>query len=327
MKFRTEIHPSPLKKPIRGGEKLLAVGSCFSEQMAQRLKGLKLPVTSNPTGALFNPESIARAIDRWAEARPFVAEEFRNSEPDGRGCWFHYDLHGSLCESSLEKACETANRALETGAEALREADRLLVTFGTARIYELLESGEVVSNCHRQPAANFGCRRLKVNQIVERWSKLIEGPLCGKSILMTLSPIRHLSDGAAENSLSKATLRLAIAELEEQYPQVEYFPAYELLLDDLRDYRFYAEDMAHPSAQAVDYIWERFAEAALAPDLQALRPLLEALMRALSHRPLHPESDSYRAFCRKQLEQILSIERNHKVDLSTEKSIFREKLG
>ena len=325
MKFRTEITPSPLRRPIGWQERILAVGSCFAEEIARRLAASKFHIVINPSGVLFNPASIARAMERWSREELFDREEVRCSVVDGQR-WFHYDLHGSFSEASPEALLRRAESALRAGSQALREADRVLVTFGTAWVYELRETGCVVANCHRQPRDLFTRRRLSVEEIVAQWSLLIEGPLRGKQVLMTLSPIRHLADGAEENSLSKATLRLAIAELCDRFPEVEYFPAYELLMDDLRDYRFYGEDLVHPSSQAADYVWEKFAEAALDPALREALPRLEEIRKAMAHRPLHPESEAYRAFCSAALRKVLSLEEIYRIDLSEEKAFFAEKI-
>lgn len=325
MKFRTEITPSPLRRPIGWQERILAVGSCFAEEIARRLAASKFHITINPSGVLFNPASIARAIERWSREEPYEFDEFRKSLV-GEEQWFHYELHGRFSEASPERLLERADLVLRTGSKALREADRVLVTFGTAWVYELRETGSVVANCHRQPRDLFTRRRLSVEEIVAQWSGLIEGPLRGKQILMTLSPIRHLADGAEENSLSKATLRLAIAELCDRFPEVEYFPAYELLMDDLRDYRFYGDDLVHPSSQAVSYVWEKFVEAALDPALREALLRLEEIRKAMAHRPLHPESEAYRAFCSAALRKVLSLEETYRIDLSEEKAFFAEKI-
>lgn len=323
MKFRTEITPEPLNAPIKMGESLLSVGSCFSELIAGNLAERKFAITINPTGVLFNPASIAQSLGHWSRGEAFAEEEFHPSDE----LWFHYELHGSLSRKTRHEACEAANRALRTASEALRRADRLLITFGTAWVYELGETGRVAANCHRQPRSLFRRRLLSVEEIVSLWSALLDGPLRNKRLIMTLSPIRHLSDGAAENSLSKATLRVALAELIKRYPQIDYFPAYELLTDDLRDYRFYGEDLVHPSAQAAAYIWEKFSAAALDPALQRLIVRLEALKRAREHRPLHAGSIEYNKFCMNQLQEIERLERDFSIDLEEEKAYFQAQIG
>lgn len=323
MKFRTEITPQPLSRPIRLGEKLLSVGSCFSEHIAERLASLKFPIDTNPTGILFNPHSIASALEDWAQGRRLQPEELQCSD----GLWFHYAMHGSLSGLEREATCRAMNRALELGERALKEADWLLVTFGTARIYELNDSGGVVANCHKQPRDRFRSRMLSVEEIVGRWSALLDGVLGDKQVIVTLSPVRHLGDGAELNSLSKAVLHLAIAQLEERFEQVHYFPAWELVMDDLRDYRFYASDLVHPSDEAVRYVWERFSEAALDERVRTLQPRLEALQNALGHRPLHPESEAAETFYRRTLHELLALEQAGPFDFREEKALIEARLA
>jgi len=210
----------------------------------------------------------------------------------------------------------------EEVADTLAAADYLLVTFGTAWVYE--EGGRVVANCGKRPAHIFTRRRMTVTEIVERFRSLMNGMLAGKQLVLTVSPIRHLKDGAEENSLSKATLRLAIAQIVEEHPEAaHYFPAYELLTDDLRDYRFYARDMAHPSPEAVDYIWEKFAAAALTPAAQGLLPEIERIVRAAEHRPFGPDTAEHAAFRRATLEKARDLAARHpEIDLSAEIEFF-----
>lgn len=326
MRFRTEITPTPLRSPIRWGERLLAVGSCFSEHIAGYLAKNKFQITTNPTGVLFNPASIAQSIERWGRGEEFSPESFRRGGEAG-DLWFHYELHGSLSNPDLEQAHKGANEALRRGHKALLKADRLLITFGTAWVYELCETGEVVANCHRQPHHHFRRRLLRTEEIVAGWSALLDGPLREKRLIMTLSPIRHLADGAEQNSLSKAILRVAIDELAARYPQIDYFPAYELLMDDLRDYRFYGEDLVHPSTQATAYIRERFTEAALDPEARQLVARIEAIERAMAHRPLHPHSEEHKRFCQKILAEIAQLEKGYNMDLSAEKGHFQPLFG
>ena len=199
----------------------------------------------------------------------------------------------------------------------------MILTFGTAWVYELRSTGEIVANCHRQPTALFRRRRLTVEEIVARYDDLQAGPLAGKQVILTVSPIRHLGDGLPDNFLSKATLRLAIDEICRRHADSTYFPAYEILTDDLRDYRFYADDLVHPSQQAQQYIWELFTAATLTEEARRKLPQVEAVTTAAGHRPLHPESDEYRRFCRKQLEIIESLP---EIDLSREKEFFNQFL-
>lgn len=234
MKFRTEIRIAPLSVRIGYENRLLALGSCFAEHISGRLSGARFRITSNPSGILFNPLSLAATLESYAAQQEVVPEELgcRN------GLWFHYGFHGAFSDGSQKMALSKMNLARRAGASALREADRVILTFGTAWVYELRSTGEIVANCHRQPAALFRRRRLTVEEIVARYDDLQAGPLAGKQVILTVSPVRHLGDGLPDNFLSKATLRLAIDEIYRRHADSAYFPAYEILTDDLRDYRF-----------------------------------------------------------------------------------------
>ena len=317
MKFRTEIDIAPLGVKIGYGNRILALGSCFAEHIARRLAEARFRIVTNPTGILFNPLSIAAALRSYADETPV-----QHSELDFDGeLWFHYGFHGSLSAASPDEALAAMNAARKAGAEALRRADRVLLTLGTAWVYE--HNGQVVANCHRQPAERFRRRRLSVEEVVSAIESVLPDESSGKRILLTVSPVRHLGDGLAGNAVSKAVLRLAAEELSERHAQVAYFPAYEILCDDLRDYRFYADDLTHPSPQAVAYVWERFCEALLTPDARALLPRIAEITAAARHRPLHPASEAYRAFCRRQLE---AIERLPGVDFTEETAFFRSRI-
>ena len=301
MKFRTEIEIAPLTARIGYRHRLLAVGSCFAEHIAGRLAAAKFRIAVNPTGVLFNPLSVAGTLHALLERRPVRREELH---ADGE-LWFHYDFHGSFSADDPDRALASMNAARQAGAEALEAADFVLLTFGTAWVYE--RDGGVVANCHRQPAAAFVRRRLTVGEIVAACAPLFDGALAGKQIVLTISPVRHIGDGLPENALSKAILRVAAAELAERCPNVHYFPAYEIVTDDLRDYRFYADDLVHPAPQAIAYVWEQFAAAALDDEAQRLLPEVEAVVAAARHRPRNPHGAAHAAFCRHCLERIAAL--------------------
>ena len=317
MKFRTEIEVAPLAEGIEHSAKIFALGSCFAESISERLAKAKFSVTTNPFGVLFNPFSIANAIERVDNARNFAVCDIRA----GRDKFFSFDAHSSLDGTTQTEAFANLNRAVAQGSKALHESDWVILTFGTAWVYEY--EGKVVANCHKQPASQFQRRRLSVEEIVERYSRLFEGVLRDKRVILTVSPVRHIGDGLQENSVSKAILRLAVEELVAKYENAHYFPSYEILIDDLRDYRYYADDLMHPSKMAVDYVWERFCEAVLSPKTQQQLPQIEQIVAAAEHRPFNPESEEHRTFCRKMLAKIEAIV---DVDFSLEKEAFERYL-
>lgn len=207
------------------------------------------------------------------------------------------------------------------GETGLTAADYVLITFGTAWVYE--EGGRVVANCEKRPAHLFTRRRLSVEEIAARFDIMMSGPLADKQVVFTLSPVRHLKDGFEENSLSKAVLRLAISEIVTRHPAAGYFPAFETLTDDLRDYRFYAPDLAHPSAQAVEYVWEKFAAAAFTPEAQKLLPEIEKIVRATEHRPFGPDTPQHGEFRSLMLARARELAARHpEIDLSAEIEYF-----
>ena len=317
MKFRTEIESTPLKVGIDYGTKIFAVGSCFAQNIAQRLLCAKFRVTTNPTGILFNPASIAQALAAFD--KQVIAEPGRVVS---RGDVFvSLDCHSDLAGSSADEALNTYQSAIYEGHKTLTAADCVIITFGTAWVYEHTATGTIVANCHKLPQSEFTRRRLSVAEICNMFRPLMEGILSGKQVIFTVSPVRHTADGLAENSLSKATLRVAIEELCSSYANAEYFPAFEIMTDDLRDYRFYAEDMAHPTQQAIEYIWEKFADAALTAEAKALLPKVEKIVSAAAHRPFNPSSNEYRNFCCRYLAEAKALS---PIDFSAECAIFEQ---
>lgn len=317
MKFRTEIEIAPLAEGLAYGAKIFALGSCFAENISERLKRAKFSISTNPFGVLFNPFSIANALERLVDARTFAVCDITA----GKETFFSFDAHSSLDGKSHTEAFGNLNKAVAQGAKSLADADWVILTFGTAWVYE--KEGKVVANCHKQPASHFVRRRLSVAEIVERYSRLFEGVLRDKKVILTVSPVRHIGDGLQENSLSKATLRLAVEELVAKHENACYFPSYEILIDDLRDYRYYADDLAHPSKMAVDYVWERFCEAVLAEEAKVKMPFVEQIVAAAEHRPFNPESEAHKTFCQKMLAKAESMP---EIDFSLEKSAFERYL-
>ena len=277
----------------------------------------KFRVTTNPTGILFNPASIAQALTAFTEQR--VAESGRIVSR-GEG-FVSLDCHSDLVGSSADEALSIYQSAIYEGHKALNAADCVIITFGTAWVYEHKATGAIVANCHKLPQSEFIRRRLSVAEICNLFRPLMEGILSGKHVIFTVSPVRHTADGLSENSLSKATLRVAIEELCSSYTNVDYVPAYEIVTDDLRDYRFYAEDMVHPTQQAVEYIWERFADAALTTQAKALLPKVEKIISAAAHRPFNPSSNEYRNFCSRYLAEAKALS---SIDFSAECAIFEQ---
>ena len=237
MKFRTEIQCSSLPTDIGYADRVLFFGSCFADEMCRRMQTLKFRADGNFSGPLFNPASVADALRRAQTPARISADELRQ---DADGWWFSYDASTLLSDPDPQAVLRRCNGALDRLRGGLSEARVLFVTFGTAWVYRLRESGRVVANCHKQPQTLFDRGLLSVAQIVDEWSVLLDGPLAGREVVFTVSPVRHLGDGMEGNSLSKALLRVAVAELVRRFDRVHYFPAFEILTTDQRDYRFNA---------------------------------------------------------------------------------------
>lgn len=299
MQFRTQIQIEPSTLRLNHSNRVLMIGSCFSEHIAERMVCAGFHVANNPFGILFNPASIVATIERLATGARYTVDDLQN----GNGRWFSYDFHGDFAARSAEEALERMNRAVEQGAEALAAADCVVLTLGTSWIYRL-RTGGVVANCHKMPAQLFERELLSVEQIVALLDGVIDKYLKNKWVVLTISPVRHIADGLDQNSLSKAILRVAAAQLADARENVSYFPSFEIMNDDLRDYRFYERDMVHPSSVAIDYIWECWRAWAIAPDAEGAMREAERIWTAAKHRPTEPNSQAHREFCQRMTERI-----------------------
>ena len=289
MKLTTSIDIKPSAWKIGYEDRILMLGSCFSDEIGEQMQQRHLPVTCNPFGTLYNPLSIAQAI-QLTELPELVEYD---------GLWHSMAHHGSFSHPAKEET-ETAVRAsIEHMQKTFEDATVVIVTFGTAWVYEWnQESGVrsqnnyVVANCHKMPESWFSRRRLSVEEIAAAWRPILE-QYKDKHWIFTVSPIRHIKDGLHENQLSKATLLMAVEKLRNteyrvQNPdRVTYFPSYEILLDELRDYRFYADDLVHPSSLAVNYIWERFADTFCTPQTRNQMQVEHKRWKFEHHRTLH----------------------------------------
>ena len=283
LKLHTEVETAPLAKRFGSDAKCFAIGSCFASEIGERLSQSGFDVTLNPFGTLYNPASIAAAVQRLANPAPFTEEDVIYSEPLGRYNSFWH--HTKFASTSAEGFLSGANAALQSASEAFAKDKICLVTLGTAWVFRHLGSGRIVANCNKVPAKEFRRERLTVEESARLLSEMVSANP-GKEWIFTVSPIRHLADGANGNSLSKATLLLATEQLTLDFPNVHYFPAFEIMMDELRDYRFYAENMTHPSGQAAELIFMRFMEYAFTPEAVEAAAAARKEYRRKQHRPL-----------------------------------------
>jgi len=290
---KVEIPLSDIK--ISFEDHIMTLGSCFAENIGKKMENVYFDTDINPFGVLFNPVSIRKSIELLVQNRTFTKDDIF----EYRSLWQSFS-HSSLFTDSTSEGClNKINSRLNTAREFLRDTKIILITFGTAWVFEEKKSGRVVSNCHKLPASEFTRRRLTVDEIVDDYKTLIQKiqvVLPNLQIIFSVSPIRHWKDGAHENNISKSTLLLAIDELQKEIENVLYFPAYEIQMDELRDYRFYAADMLHPSEVAVDYIWNRFSDTYFSSQTVELKKRLEKLNSDISHIPIHPDSAEYKSF-------------------------------
>lgn len=312
MNLLTPTEISPLCPMLAHNHRLMVIGSCFATHIGGRLAQMKWHTEINPFGVLYNPQSIAEALTLLAHHRTYTEEQLTLFPDGGWNTWLH---HSSFSLPDKDEALTLINRRMEQATTELAQADTLIITFGTAWVYRLKETGQIVGNCHKVPERQFLRERLSTEEIVKEYTRLLEvlwrlNPTL--RVLFTVSPVRHLKDTLHGNQLSKSTLLLAIDALCRTYPErCQYFPAYEIVIDELRDYRFYTEDMAHPSKQAIDYVWERFIEHCIDTEAQQFITQWAKVVKALEHRPFHPDSEQYQRFVQQNLATITELKKRH----------------
>lgn len=308
-KFHTRVEIPGFAMKTGYSKKNLFLGSCFTENIGNKMAELKFDVCINPFGIVYNPVSVAGGLRILLEKRQFREEDLIEHD----GLWHSFSHHGKFSGTDILLTLERINTEIGQAANYLKNTDFLFITFGTAWIYRYKKTGAAVSNCHKIPASEFERFRLTPAEIVLEYNKIIAEILKinpSVSIVFTVSPIRHWKDGAIENQRSKATLILAIDEIIRKYgnEKCHYFPAYEIVMDELRDYRFYAADMIHLSDVAVDHIWEIFQETFIDDSSRETIPRIEKVVKAASHKPFHKNSAAYLQFLDNTLKQIDDLE-------------------
>ena len=293
--FSTQIDIPHSTVEITYNDRILTLGSCFAENIGTKLQEACFLTFINPFGVMYNPMSVAQGIRHLLSEKEFTAADLFQSG----SLWNSLTHSSAFSATTADEALQKINSRLLAARYFLRETNVMMITLGTAWVFELVDTRKIVSNCHKLPASRFTRRRLSVDEIINEFTEvfgLLRNSYPGLKFIFTVSPIRHWKDGAHENTVSKSTLHLAVDALEKQFDFVHYFPAYEIMMDELRDYRFYASDMLHPSDVAVDYIWQRFGDTYFSSETLNLKKELERLRADLNHRPLHPETEEYRLF-------------------------------
>ncbi len=304
MEFRTSFPIADYPHKITHQSRVLTVGSCFSDVIGTAMQQLKIPTVVNPFGTLFNPLAIFKLLDplyQQPDERLFVA--------NAQG-WFHYDFHSKFYGDSQAALQSKLMSCLSE--KNTQNTDLLIITFGTAFAYKLQETPTFVANCHKMPAHLFEKTLLSVKDICRGFAQLHQRLTAINpqiQIVLTVSPVRHTKDGIPENQLSKSILRAACHYLETDYSNVRYFPAYEIMLDDLRDYRFYKADMIHPNEVAEAYIFDKFSQQFFSDKLLAFIPRWQHIQKGLMHKAFNPHSEAHQKFLTnllKQLQQLAS---------------------
>lgn len=324
MQFHTELSPESLPHRLGLKSRIVTLGSCFAEVMGRRLAEYKLTVLNNPFGTIFNPVSLAKLLTMALNGTQ--PDENRYLERDG--IWFHYDFHSSLWANSQQELRHRLTATLAQTADAIRQADFLLLTLGSAVVYRHIETGKVVANCHKMPGALFEKYLYQYEHLqddLRRLAKTLHKANPKLKVVLTVSPVRHTRDTLPLNQVSKSTLRVAAHELTVWNNWMSYFPAYELMVDDLRDYRFYEADLIHPNSQAHDYIFGKFAECAFDAELRGFISEWQSISKSLAHRPLYNDHGAaHRQFLNKLLEQLETLAT--RVDVSAELAEVRSRL-
>ena len=324
--FRTTLAVPNFPFQINHQGQILSIGSCFAENIGQRLETLKFPIKRNPFGILYNPMSILNALKSLHTGYEFTHKDLITYNGLWHSFWHHSQFSGEEQAAVLTDIQVQATEA----RKVLKACNRLLITFGTAYVYEHIARRQMVSNCHKIPAKNFQKKRLSIMEILAEYRVFLQELKSRNTdleIIFTISPIRHIKDGIIENQRSKAVLLLAVEELCSTLDFVHYFPAYEILMDDLRDYRFYGEDMLHPSKVAVDYVWQQFESAFFNVKTLSLNRQIKKLQTGLSHRPFQPESEAHQTFLKKLFAQMKKLEASHpSLNFDSENEEFATKI-
>jgi len=313
--FRTELFPRPAATPIKTTDQVLTIGSCFADAIGRRLTENKFRVCQNPFGTLYHPHAIHRALGMSIDNEMPGRETYVSND----GLEANYLFHSSCSSPQLSTLDAKIKETLAATHTFLKSTDFLLITYGTAWVHELKPSGLLVSNCHKMPAGHFSKRLLTLNEIHSSFAQFQAtlksfNPRC--RVILTVSPVRHLKETLEGNAASKSLLRYACHQLVSTFSDVVYFPAYEIQLDDLRDYRFYQTDRLHPTDEAVDYIWEKFTDTFLDEPARQWIQRWQAIQKSLNHRGLHPASHRHREFLQSVLQQMQAL--NAPFDLSDE---------
>ncbi|NCI45851.1 GSCFA domain-containing protein [Sediminibacterium soli] len=316
MKFHFSFDIKKPAQQITHTQKLLLIGSCFTENIGEKLHKHKFSLLENPNGILFNPVSVAEALHQYIDKKHFQEQDlFECNE-----AWHSWKHHSRFSGITAAENIEKINKATDRAHNYLKMADQLMVTLGSAWVYTLTAEapnavpGSVAANNHKAPASWFSRRLLEAGEVIALFDALLtklKAVNPSLQVIFTISPVRHLREGVIENNRSKAVLIQAVHTLVEKHETAYYFPAYELVIDDLRDYRFYADDLVHPNYQATQYVWEKFTAACMTEETLLLMKEIAEINIAFQHKPFNQSSEAHRRFLGKYRDKVERLQEKH----------------
>jgi hypothetical protein len=322
MHFHTAYKGKTSKFPIDYSSEILSVGSCFSTHIASILHDYKFNILNNPYGTCYNPLSILASLS-------YNGNDFDGFCLQRDGKWVNYLSHSDVSSESEESLKKDLIKRSELVRKTIENASHLILTFGSAKVYELKSKGnQITANCHKQPSKEFKERYLSISEIKKAFDNtqnILSNLNSGLKIILTVSPVRYLADGMEMSQYGKAILRVACEEILHDYSNVEYFPSYEIMMDDLRDYRFYKEDMIHPNEQAIAYIWDIFRSNYIAGNAKTLIDRIHRINNNINHRPFNSDNPAYRKMLQKTLDEINSLP--IELNFEKEKAFITKLLG
>lgn len=309
MQFRTQIQIPKANHQIDYNSNIISFGSCFAVNIAEKLSFFKFQNSCNPFGILFHPLAIEKLINYAVAQKQFTEKDifFLNER------WHCYDAHSDLSNSNKEELIASLNAIILSTYQLLIESSHIIITYGTSWVYRNIETNEIVANCHKVPQKQFKKELLSIEEIqqsIENSIRLIHSINSKAKFIFTVSPVRHLKDGFVENQLSKAHLISGIYST--QNPQLtthNYFPSFEIMMDELRDYRFYAEDMLHPNQVAIDYIWKRFSDSNISDESYSIMNEVETIQKGLQHRAFNSKLEGHQQFLSKLQDKIAKLQK------------------
>ena len=324
MDFHLEFSPKPFETAIRHRDHLFLAGSCFTENIGAKLKQYKFSVLENPNGILFNPISIAKSVTSYLENKQYTQEDlFYQNET-----WNSWEHHSRFSHPDKKECLRMINASQTLAHDYLGSANWVMLTLGSAFVYEL-DNKQVVANCHKVPTDKFNKRLLSVEEVLSALDNVMHRLFLfnpNLKIIFTISPVRHLRDGFIENNRSKAVLIQAVHHMINKFSKLFYFPAYELVIDDLRDYRFYAEDMVHPNYAATNYVWDKFVVSCIDEPSQKLMKEINEINAAKSHKVFNPSSEQHKKFLQINLDKVMKLKIAHPyIDLKEEEVYFTKR--